>query len=98
MDRTMKKYEIYRDELLPVRGAAPDEGRKRLNFRESVDEIATGITVIAGAQGHDDRPLVAATIKLMQEPLRDFVTNSHEFGGWVNECRKRIDEIRRSLS
>jgi hypothetical protein len=96
MDGVMKKYVIYRDELIPALGGS-EGGRKRLPFRESIDEIATGTAVLAGVQEHGDKSLVELTIKLMREPLQTFQNNSNGFGGWINDCRKRIDEIRKSL-
>jgi hypothetical protein len=97
-DKVMAKYAIFQNEMTPVFGGGDEGGRKRSNFRDSIDEISTGISVVAGVQGHDDKPLLELTIRLMEfGPLRTFVNDSHEFGGWVNDCRQRIDGLKRSI-
>jgi hypothetical protein len=96
-DKVHAKYVVFQNELTPLYGGGDEGGRKRSNFRESMDEISTGISVVAGVQGHDDKSLLGLTLTLMNGPLRIFVKNSQEFGGWVNDCNQRIDGLRRSV-
>jgi len=96
-DKVIAKYAVFQNEITPLYGGGDEGARKRSNFRESTDEISTGISVVAGVQGHDDKSLLGLTLTLMNGPLRTFVNNSHEFGGWVNDCRQRIDGLRRSI-
>jgi hypothetical protein len=97
-DKVRAKYAVFQTEINPLFGGGDEGGRIRSNFQESMDEISTGISVVAGVQGHDDKSLLELTLRLMGVgPLRTFVNNSHEFGGWVNGCRQRIDDLRRSI-
>jgi hypothetical protein len=46
------KYMTYLDELAPVFGGGDEGGQKKLEFLESMDAVATGISVTRASFDH----------------------------------------------